>query len=129
MPARPGCRSSADSAEEHLGLGVQLGPDDLELGGRVGKWHAGDVGAAQRDHLAEVAAADGVDGMQPEPGGQHAVEGGGRTTTLDVAEHGRARLLAGALLDLRRQPVADAAEANVPERVEAAVEVDVLTAV
>ena len=40
----------------------------------------------QRDHLAEGAVVDGLDGRDSEPGGQHPVEGGGGAAPLDVAE-------------------------------------------
>ena len=72
---------------------------------------------AQRHHRAEVAVGDGVDRLQAEAGGEPAVERRGRAAALDVAEHDGARLLAGALLDLAGEPVADAAEADVAEGV------------
>jgi hypothetical protein len=50
--------------------------------------------------------------------GQHAVERRGSAAALGVAEVDAARLVAGALLDLLRQRLADAAEPRVPEGVE-----------
>ena len=85
---------------------------------RLGQRHPDDVGAAQRHHLAPVALVDRVDRLQAEPGGEHPVERGRRATALDVAEHDRAGLLAGLRLELLGQPLADAAEADVAERVE-----------
>ncbi len=49
-----------------------------------------------------------------------------RAAALDVAEHGVARLDAGALLDDRGEPLGDAAEARAVERVEALVRVRLL---
>ena len=68
--------------------------------------------------VPEVAFVDGVDRVQPEPGGEPAVEGGRRAAALDVAEHRGARLVAGALLDLLGEPLADAGEPDVAEGVE-----------
>ena len=48
---------------------------------------------------------------------EHAVARRRGAAALDVAEHGHARLEAGALLDLARERVADAAEADVAELV------------
>src|ERR1700729_2313385 len=62
----------------------------------------------------------GADRLQPEPGSQHPVEGGRGTAALDVPEYRAAGLLAGALLDLVRQHLADAdhAQPYVAERVQ-----------
>src|SRR2546427_67295 len=78
----PYCTQTA-SAEEDLGLGVERGIDRLEPCGRLGKRYPDDVGAAQRDHLSEVLVPDRVDGVQPEAGGEPAVEGAGRAPALD----------------------------------------------
>jgi hypothetical protein len=43
--------------------------------------------AAQGDHHAEASGGDEVDGGDAEAGGQYAVEGRGRASALDVAEH------------------------------------------
>ena len=59
----------------------------------------------------------GVHRGEPEAGGQHAVERGRRAAALDVAEHGGARLEAGALLDLALEPLPDPAEPRVAELV------------
>ncbi len=88
--------------------------------------HADDVRALQRDHLAPVGVLDRVDRVQAEAGGQPAVPRGRGAAALHVAEHRGARLLAGALLDLRGQPLADAAEADVAEGVDLLVEQDLV---
>ena len=62
-------------------------------------------------------ALGGVDRVQAEAGGEDTVEGGRGAAALDVAEHGRPRLFAGAALDLALQPVADPAQAHVAEGV------------
>ena len=54
---------------------------------------------------------------RPEARGEHAVERRRRAAALDVAEHRRARLEAGALLDLALEPLADPAEPRVAELV------------
>ena len=59
----------------------------------------------------------GVDCRNPEPGGEHAVEGGWGAATLGVAEDDRARLEPGSLLDLALEPLADATEADMSELV------------
>ncbi len=53
-----------------------------------------------------------VDRGHAEAGGEHAVEGGGGAPALDVAERGVAGLDAGAVLDLVRDALADAAQAR-----------------
>src|SRR5690606_15524096 len=73
-----GAPGFARSAEEDLGLGVTLHRHRLELVDGLGQRHPDDVGTAQRDHLAERAVVDGVDRLQAEPGGEHAVERGRR---------------------------------------------------
>src|SRR5437763_201527 len=118
-PGRPRVAAAATgSAEEHLGLGVALLRHPLGLAGRVGQRHAHDVGAAQRHHRPERAVADRADRVHAVPGGQHPVERGRRAAALDVAEHRTAGFLAGPLLDLRGQQLADAAQPDVAERVQ-----------
>ena len=57
--------------------------------------------APQRGHRAPVAARRAASmAATPEARGQHAVEGGRGAAALRVAEHGGARLVAGAALDL-----------------------------
>jgi hypothetical protein len=60
----------------------------------------------------------GVGRVQAEAGGEHAVVGRRRAAALDVPEHGRPGLLAGAPLDLVAEQLPDAAQADVAERVE-----------
>src|SRR4029079_10734886 len=64
---------------------------------------------AQRCHLPEVALLDQVCRLQPEARREDPVAGGGGAAALDVTEHGDARLVAGAALDLDAEPLADAA--------------------
>ena len=96
------------------------GLTSLSSAGALDQRHPDDVLAAQRDHDAEVAVGDGADRLQPEAGGEPPVERGRRAAPLHVAEHDRARLRARALLDLLGDPVTDAAEPDVAERVELA---------
>ena len=71
----------------------------------------------QRGHPAEPALVDEVGRLQPVAGREHAVARRGGAAALHVAEHGHARLVAGALLDLPRELAADAAELHVAELV------------
>src|SRR5437588_103597 len=68
----------------------------------------------------EPALVDGVDGGDPESGGENPVEGGRRAAALDMAENRDPCLEPGALLYLLGDPVADAAEAHVAELVDLA---------
>ena len=61
---------------------------------------------------------DRVDRAEPEPGGQDPVERRRRAAALHVTEHDRAGLLAGPLLHLVGQELADPAEPDVPEGVQ-----------
>ena len=70
--------------------------------------------------LPQRALVGGVDGGHSERRGQHAVEGGRRAAALGVPEHGRARLVAGAPLDLALEPLSDAAQPGMAELVLAA---------
>ena len=68
-----GRRIDARSAEEDGG-GVEEAPvDGLQLARRRLRAGPGHVGAAQRDHHAEVALVHGVDRLDPEAGRDHAV--------------------------------------------------------
>src|SRR5438105_1455324 len=71
----------------------------------------------QRGHRAEPGLVSGVDRRQTEPGCEHPVVRRRRATALDVAEHGRARLLAGACRYLLLEPLPDALESHMAERV------------
>ena len=71
----------------------------------------------QRRHRPPLALVGGVDRVHAEAGREHAVVRGRGAAALDVAEDRRPGLVAGALLDLPLEPVADAAEAHVAERV------------
>src|SRR5688572_24354040 len=96
----PAGRRGAASAEEHLSFGVEARVDELELTGRVVEGDADDVGAPEGDHLPEVLVVHGVDGVEPEAGGEPTVEGGRGAAALDVAEDDGAGLGPGADLDL-----------------------------
>src|SRR5579884_4049674 len=107
------------SPGEDLGhVAVQRRVDRLQLGHTLGERHPDDAAGVEGDHGAELAVVNGVDGRHPEPGSQHPVEGGRCPSTLHVPEDGHPRLEPGALLDLDRQLVADAAEALVAELVD-----------
>src|SRR5690606_13271334 len=110
-------RAGNRSAEEDLSLGVLLGRDDLELARALDQGDPDDVLAAQRHHRAVVTLGDRVDRGQPEAGRHPPVAGGRGAAALHVPEHDRARLLAGALLDLGGDPLADAPEPDVAEGV------------
>ena len=66
---------------------------------------------------AHFALVGGVHGRHAEACRQDAIEGGRGAAALDVAEHRRARLVAGARLDLPLEALADSAEAHVAELV------------
>ena len=86
---------------------------------RLEQRHAHDVGAAQRDHDAELLVGDRVDGLQAEPGGEHAVERGRRAAALDVARAPTARAslpVRASMPDASQSPMPD--EPHVAERVE-----------
>ena len=70
----------------------------------------------------QLPADDEVGRLEPEAEPEHAVARGGGAAALDVAEHGRARLHAGAALDLLRDGLADVAvlDADVAEVVDLA---------
>ena len=105
------------SAEEDLGLGVELGVTIFSS--RV----ASPIGTrtisvpCSATIVPNVAVGDGVDRVQAETRGQPAVERGRRAAALDVAEHGGPRLVTGARLELTLQQLADAAEPLVAEGV------------
>src|SRR5918996_2127194 len=101
--------------EEDLCLAIERLGDGLELGGRLGQLDQFDVRAAQGGHLPPLALVGGIDRMQAEARGEHAVEGSWRTAPLNVTEHGGAGLVARALLDLALEPVGDSAEPDVAE--------------
>ena len=63
------------------------------------------------------ARVDEVGGLEPVARREHAVARGRCAAALDVAEHGHARLVARAVLDLARELAADAAENDVAELV------------
>ena len=71
-----------------------------------------DAAAAHDRHLTEPAFDDEVIRLRADARRPDAVVGGGRSTALHVAEHGRARLVSGALLDDARQRFTDAAPAE-----------------
>src|SRR5579862_9595336 len=60
----------------------------------------------------------GADRRQSEPGGEDTVEGGRRAAALDVAEDGRPGFVAGPLLDLSLQRVANTAEPRMAKLIE-----------
>src|SRR5581483_12393736 len=76
-----------------------------------------DLLPSQCCQAAEFAAMDHIYCAYAVAGSQHAVKCSRSAPALDVAQHDGAGLEAGALLDLLRQQVADAAQANVSELV------------
>src|SRR5262249_57733994 len=88
----------------------------------LGERHRDDVVAVQRGHLAPLARLDQVGRLEAEAQAEDAVARSRRPAALDVAEHGRARLRAGARLDLPRDGLADRAvlDARVAEVVDLA---------
>src|SRR6202034_3316688 len=106
-------RGTIRLAEEDLGFGVALRRDQLELAGGLDDRDELDLGAAERHHRAERLLVHRLDRAEAEPGREHAVERGRGAAALDVDEDRGARFLAGALLDLAGQEVADAAQPDV----------------
>src|SRR5438034_1960184 len=104
-------------AEEGLCHAVPLGWHGLELGRRLAQRHVDDRVAAQRRHPAPRSSEHEVAGLEPVARREDAVARRRRAAALDVPEHGHAGLVAGALLDLGREHVADAAETDMTERV------------
>src|SRR5439155_1513789 len=78
----------------------ELRVDQLEVGHSLGQRHPDDLGRLEGDHRSEGALVDGFDRRHAKAGGQHAVEGGGCATPLDMTEDRHPRLEPGALLDL-----------------------------
>ena len=109
-------------AEERARHFVPVLGHGLQLGGRLVERDVDDAVALQRGHAAEAALVDEVGRLQPVARREHAVARGRGAAALDVAEHGHARLEAGALLDLVGDARADAAlgEPHVPELVDLA---------
>src|ERR1700736_6099245 len=116
--AVPMVLSQPTSSEEHARDVEKSCVDGLELAEGVLERNPHDIGPLQRDHDAELVLVRGVDGLDTEPGGEHAVEGRGRSAPQNVAEDRHPRLEAGALLDLLLHAVGDATQANVAERVD-----------
>src|SRR5262249_38097179 len=105
--AKPTTMSAVSSAavrlaKERLGNLVPRVRHELQLRRRLGERHRHDVVAAERGHLAPVALLHEVGRAEPEAQPEDAVAGGRCAAALDVAEHRRARLHPGALLDLLR---------------------------
>lgn len=73
-------------SEDGLGLVHAVLRHVLQLGDGVGERRHDDLGAAQRGHLAEVAAVRGLHGVPAEAGGEDPVVGSGGAAALDVAE-------------------------------------------
>ncbi len=71
------------------------------------------VGAAERNHDAEFAFVNLVDGADSVARRQHAIEGAGRASALDVSQHDVAGFEPGAMFEFARQDLADAAQAYV----------------
>ena len=104
-------------AEERLGRRVVLGRHGAQLAPPPRR--AAPARSRSRAAPASCPSAARAPRRSPraEARGQHAVERGRRAAALDVAEHGGARLEAGALLDLALEPLADPAEPLVAELV------------
>src|SRR5699024_4615714 len=77
-------------AEEAGGLAVAVLWNGLAHGNRVLYRRHLERLAPQGDDLAEISTVHRARRVPPEPGREHAIVGRGRTTTLDVPEHGRA---------------------------------------
>src|SRR3954454_13739909 len=112
------CRNTAGTlSEEHFGRLEQAWIEELGLRERLIERHELDLGALQRDYLAEVARVRGVDGGHPEARAEDAVVGERGPAALDVAQDRHARLVARALLDLALELDGDPAQALVAEGV------------
>src|SRR5262249_8439102 len=107
----------AGLAEERLRRLVPGVRDELELGGRLGKRHRDDLVAVQRRHATPASGLNEIRGLEPEAQAEDAVTRWGGAASLDVAEHGRARLHPGPALELLGDGLADGAvlHAGMPE--------------
>src|SRR5205823_1214328 len=115
----PKAPRSAEKGARHV---VPVLRHRLQLGGRLLERDVDDRVSVERRHPPEAPFVDEVGRLQPVTGREDAVARRRRAAALDVAEDGDARLVTGALLDLSRQPVADAAlgQSDVPELVDLA---------
>ena len=106
-------------AEEGAGRVVPLPRHGLQLGDGLGERDVHDRVAAQGRHAPEQALLDELGSLEPEAGREHAVAGCRRASSLHVAEHRDARLVPRSFLDLASERLADAAQADVAELVDA----------
>jgi DNA-binding response OmpR family regulator len=102
---RARCRPRAAAATSS-----PCGIDQLQLLDRLGDRLGDDPAVLEGGDVAEQAVGDQVDGLDPEPRAQLAVERARRAAALDVAEHGRADLVLGARGDRLGQRLAGAAQ-------------------
>src|SRR5215211_5273014 len=109
--------SNTFSAEERLDDLVEIIGDCLGLLGGLREVDGHDVVTPECDHLAPLAVLDGLGGPEPVAGAQDAVEGSGGSAALEVTEDNVACLDTGALFDLARKCLRDAAETYVAELV------------
>src|SRR6478736_543004 len=107
---KSGVLVAGDARLEHRVETEQVGLDRLEGADGVRDGHPLDAALLEGDHLAPGPVEGGLDSGDPETRAEHAVEGDGRATALDVAEGGHAALDAGAALDLAGEDRADATE-------------------
>ena len=70
------------------------------------------MGGIERHHHPVVAGLESTHGGRAEPQAEDPIDGGRRPTAEQVAEHDGAGLLAGALLDRRRDVLTDSTELN-----------------
>src|ERR1043166_2447011 len=103
--------------EEDLDILVEIHVEIALLLLNRGQRHVDDLEPGERNHPPPLPLAHEVDGLQAVARRDQAVERRRRPAALDVAEDGHAGLEAGALFDLLRDPVPDAAQLLVAELV------------
>src|SRR5918999_1368493 len=89
----------------------------LQLPRRLFERHVDDRVAVERGHPPELPGMDEIGRIQPEASREDPVAWGGGAAALHVSEHRDARLVAGALLDVACERLADAPQSDVSELV------------
>src|SRR5918995_263406 len=104
-------------AEERLRDVIDGRRDCFQLASCLLERHVDDRIALERRHAAEQARVDAIRCLEPEPRREDPIGRRRAAAALHVPEHGYTGLVAGALLDVASERVADAAESDVPELV------------
>src|SRR4051794_4112342 len=96
--------TEATLSEENRGQVEEIGLHGLERSDCLGDGNPDDLARLERDHGAERALVDRIDGGNAEAGREDPVERSRRPTAEHVSQNGDARVVAGALLDLIGEP-------------------------